>query len=86
MTLEKSRRPVLALAMLALGAVALGAQPAAAFAKPAFDAHESVARSGAQAPRDGYASFPARRPGALVEAPRSVNGGSCDVGDNEMIC
>jgi hypothetical protein len=86
MTLEKSRRPVRVLAMLALGAIALGAQPAAAFAKPALDAHESVARSGAQAHRDGYASFPARRPGALVEAPRSVNGGSCDVGDNEMIC
>jgi hypothetical protein len=86
MTLEKSRRPVLVLAMLTLGVIALGAQPAAAFAKPALDVHESVARSGAQAPREGHAIFPARRPGAFVEAPRSVNEGSCDVGDNEMIC
>jgi hypothetical protein len=86
MTLEKSRRPVLVLGMLALGVIALGAQPAAAFAKPALEAHESAVRSGTQAPRDGHAIFPARHPGAFVEAPRSVNEGSCDVGDNEMIC
>jgi hypothetical protein len=86
MTFEKSRRPVLVLATLALGAVALGAQPAAAFAKPAFEAHQSMARSGTQAPRDGYAVFPARRPEAFVAAPRSTNAGTCDVGDNEMIC
>jgi hypothetical protein len=86
MIFEKSRRPVLVLATLALGAITPGAQPAAAFAKPAFEAHESMARSGTQARRDGYAVFPSRRPEAFVAAPRSTNTGTCDVGDNEMIC
>jgi hypothetical protein len=89
MTIEKSRRSVLVLATLALGAVALGVQPAAAFAKPTLEAHKAhknMAWSGPQAHRDSYAFFSARRPGSFAAAPRGVNEDTCDVGDNPMIC
>lgn len=86
MTVEKSRRPVLVLAVLALGAIAVGVQPAAAFAKPAPVAHKSMAWSGAKAPRDGYPFRPARRLESLAAAPRDASEGVCDHGDNPMIC
>lgn len=86
MTVEKSRRPVLVLATLAVGAIALCAQPAAAFAKPAPVAHKSMAWSGEQTPRDGCAFLPARRLDPLAAAPRGASEGVCDHGDNPMIC
>lgn len=86
MPFEKSRRPVLVLATLALGVVALGAQPAAASAKPGLNARKSMAWSGGQARRDGYVFFPAPRVVSSTAAPRDVRGGVCDHGDNPMIC
>jgi Spy/CpxP family protein refolding chaperone len=85
MPVEKSRRTAFVLATL-VSATALGAQPAAAFAKPALVAHKSVTWSGVQARRDGDAFFSARRLGSFAAAPRGVNEGTCDVGDNPMIC
>lgn len=85
MPFEKSRRAALVLAML-VSAIALDAQPAAAFAKPTLDGHESIARSGGHAHRDGHAFFQAPLVGSYTSAPRDVSGGVCDHGDNPMIC
>jgi len=83
MTAKKSRRPVLVLATLALGVIALGTQPVAAFAKPAAVAHTNMAWSGAEVRRDG---FSARRLGSFAAAPRDASGGVCDAGDSPFIC
>lgn len=86
MTAEKSPWPVLVFATLALAAVAFGGEPAAAFAKPTLEAHQSTAWSAAQARRDGYAFSPAPRVGSFAAAPWGAKEGVCDHGDNPMIC
>lgn len=86
MTAEKSRRPVVVFATLAIATVAFGVQPAAAFAKPTLEAHQSTAWSGAQARRDGYAFSPAPPVGSFAAALWGAKKGVCDHGDNPMIC
>jgi hypothetical protein len=86
MNIRMSRSTVLVLSALATSAIALAVQPCATFAKPSLVAHKSVIWSGARARRDGYAFFPAPRPGLFATAPRSINEGTCDVADNPWIC
>ena len=81
-----SRRTVLVLSTLATSAFALVAQPGAVFAKPAPVAQKSVTWTGAQARLDGHTFLSGPRVGAFAAAPRGVNEGTCDVGDNPMIC
>jgi len=86
MNICKSRRTILVLSTLATSAFALVAQPGSVFAKPAPVAHKSVAWTGAQARLDGHTFFPGPHVGAYATAPQGVNEGTCDVGDNPMIC
>ena len=81
-----SRRTVLVLSTLATSAFALVTQPGSALARPAPVAHKSVTWTGAQARLDARIFFPGPRVGAFAAAPRGVNEGTCDVGDNPMVC
>jgi hypothetical protein len=81
-----SQRTVLVPSTLAISAFALFAQPGSVFAKSAPVAHKSVTWTGAQAGLDGHTFFPGSRVGAFAAAPRDGNQGTCDVGDNPMIC
>lgn len=85
MPFEKSGRTALVLATL-VSAIAFGARPSPAFAKPAHLAHESLIGSGGRAHRNGTAFFPAPRVGSFAAAPRDMSGGVCDHGDDPMIC
>jgi hypothetical protein len=58
------------------------AASAAAFVRPAHLAHESVT-SGAQVLRSADAFFPAVCIWSFDAAPRGLNGGTCDVGNNK---
>ncbi len=86
MNIRISRRTVLVLSTLATSAFALVAQPGSVFAKSAPVAHKSVTWTGAQARADGHTLFSAPRVAAFTAALRDVNQGTCDVGDDPMIC
>jgi hypothetical protein len=86
MNIRMSRRTVLVLSTLAASAITLAAEPAGTSAKPSNVAQKSMSWSSAHARRDSYASFPAPRLGSFGAMPRSVNEGTCDVGDNPRIC
>jgi hypothetical protein len=85
MNIFTSRHIVFVLLALVINTGALVVQPNAVVANPAHVTHDSMSRSGAQAGRDGHAFFPTPNAGAFASAPRREKG-TCDVGDNPMIC
>jgi hypothetical protein len=86
MNIRASRHAAFVFVTLGISAGALVTQSNAVVANPAHVTHKSMSRSDAQAGRDRHAVFRAQSAGAFASAPQGETEGTCDVGDNPMIC